>query len=139
MKSVLRVIASLVVGCGAAVAIAAAGFAVLRAVWPEYAAAEPHKEYTLAMLFSRLTIGGLCTGGAAAVTTIVAGDNGRTAWWLGGLFVVVSLPSHLYYVWNDYPVWYHFLYLAYLVPIAGFSGRLWRAPVENYRVENVPA
>lgn len=126
MKRTLRLIAGLVVGCVSAVAIANAGFSVLRALWPAYAAAEPEKAYTLAMLFSRLTIGALCTAGAACVTTIIAGDNGRAAWWLGGIFVVISLPSHLYYVWKDYPVWYHFVYLSYLVPIAGLTARVLR-------------
>ena len=60
MKNTHRLIAGLVVGCVSAVAIASAGFSVLRALWPEYAAAEPEKAYTLAMLFSRLSIGAPC-------------------------------------------------------------------------------
>ena len=106
MKSVLRFVASLVAGCVIAIAIAAAGTAVARTLWPAYAAAEPDKHYTLEMLLSRLAVGALCTAGAACVTMIVARDKGRAAWWLGALFVVISLPYHLYpgYVWNDYPV-----------------------------------
>src|SRR5262245_6345357 len=115
MTATNRLIAGLVAGCVSAVAIASVGFAVLRALWPEYAAAEPEKAYTLAMLFSRLTIGALCAAGAACVTTLIAGDDGRAAWWLGGLFVVISLPSHLHYSWAHYPVWYHLAYLLYLV------------------------
>lgn len=100
-----------------------------RAFWPEYAAAEPHKHYTLTMLLARLAVAALCAAVAACGTTAVAGDNGRAAWWLGGLFVVVSLPNHLYpgYVWNDYPAWYHLVYLSYLVPVAGLSARLFRS------------
>lgn len=136
MKDTYRLIAGLVVGCVSAVAIAKVGFSVLRALWPAYALAEPVKAYTLAMLFSRLSIGAACTAGAARVTTAVAGDNARAAWWLGGLFVVISLPSHLYYVWQDYPAWYHFIYLSYLVPIAGFTPRLFRASTKELRVED---
>ena len=124
---VLRLIAGLLVGCVTAVAIAGAGFWVLRSAWPEYAPAEPEKVFTLGMLFARLSIAALCIAGAACVTTIVAGDSGRAAWWLGGVFVLVSLPSHLYYVWDDYPAWYHFVYLLSLIPIAGYSARLFRA------------
>jgi hypothetical protein len=122
-----RLIAGLVVGCLTAVALAGACFWVLRISWPEYAAAEPEKAYTLGMLFARLGIAAFLTVGAAWMATVVAGDNGRAAWCLGGFFVLVSLPSHLYYVWDDYPVWYHALYLAYLVPVAGYSARLFRA------------
>jgi hypothetical protein len=76
------------------------------------------------MLAARLTVGMVCTSGAACVTTIVARDKGTASWWLGGLFLAVSLPIHLYRVWADYPAWYHILYLAYLVPIAGLTGRV---------------
>ena len=43
---------------------------------------------------------------------------------VGGIFLLISLPPHLYTVWDEYPAWYHFVYLLSLVPIAGFSGRL---------------
>jgi hypothetical protein len=97
-----------------------------RRVWPEYAAAEPTKAYSLVMLISRLSAGALCTACAAVVTTMVARDRGQAAWWLGVLFLAVSLPSHLFQVWADYPAWYHVVYLSYLVPIAGLIGRVAR-------------
>ena len=139
MNSTLRLIVGLVVGCVTAVAIAKVGFSALRALWPEYAAAEPERAYSLTMLALRLSIGALCVAGATAVTTIVVGDDGRAAWWLGGLFVVISLPSHLYYVWKDYPVWYHFAYLSYLVPIAGLTGRVVRTQSRSYWLKDVAA
>jgi hypothetical protein len=133
MKARLHFVASLLIGCIVAIAIARTGVVLARALWPAYAAAEPHKDYTLAMLASRLAVGAVSTAGAAWVATIIARDNGRAAWWLGGLFLALSLPDHLYLVWNDYPVWYHFVFLAYLVPVAGLTGRavgpslhLWR-------------
>ena len=128
MKGVLRFILSLTLGCVMAVASAGAGGVAARALWPEYAAAEPHKHYTLTMLFARLAVGALSAAVAACGATAVAGDKGRAGWWLGGLFVVISLPGHLYpgYVWNDYPVWYHLVYLSYLVPVTGLTARLFR-------------
>lgn len=127
MKGMARRIAALLAGCAGAVAIAAVAFGALRALWPEYLAAEPTRAYTLAMMFARLGIAALCTAGAAVVATIVAGDDGTIAWWLGGFFVLISLPSHLHYVWDAYPAWYHFTYLAGLIPIAGFSARAFRS------------
>lgn len=41
MKGMTRRIAALLAGCAGAVAIAAVAFGVLRALWPEYGAAEP--------------------------------------------------------------------------------------------------
>lgn len=133
MKGTLRTLAGLIAGCVSAVAIAAIGFSVLRVAWPEYAAAEPTKAYTLAMQIARLSIAALCTAGAACVTTLVTGDDGRAAWWLGLLFVVVSLPSHLHSVWDDYPAWYHFVYLGSLIPVAGFSARAFLAATGRRR------
>lgn len=110
----------------AAIAFALVATLIARILWPGYAAAEPEKTYTVAMLWTRLAIGALCTAAAACVTTIIARDKGRAAWWLGGFFLAVSLPDHFYhigYVWADYPAWYHFIYLSYLAPIAGLTGR----------------
>ena len=119
-----RRIAGMLVGCVTALALALTGTLVARTLWPAYAAAEPEKTYTFAMLVSRLTVGALCTAGAACVATIIARDTGKAAWWLGGIFLAISLPIHLYLLWTDYPVWYHVVYLAYLVPIAGLTGRV---------------
>ncbi|MES2058192.1 MAG: hypothetical protein V4564_19810 [Pseudomonadota bacterium] len=124
MKITLRLCVGLVAGCITAVALALAATFVARTLWPDYAAAEPEKAYSVAMLLSRLAAGAFCTAGAACVTTIIAGDNGKAASWLGGVFLAVSLPIHLCRVWADYPVWYHLLYLSYLVPVAGLTGRV---------------
>ena len=127
MNRAVRWVASLVVGCLVAIAVARGAFAALRSTWPDYAAAEPTKAYTLAMMFSRLGIGALCTAGAACAATLVAADDGRIGWWVGALFLALSAPVHLHTVWNDYPAWYHFVYLGYLIPIAGLSARALRA------------
>ena len=60
----------------------------------------------------------------SAVATVVAGDK-RFAWIAGGLILALSIPSHLYpgYVWDDYPAWYHIVYLLSILPIAVFAGR----------------
>jgi hypothetical protein len=61
------------------------------------------------------------------VATLVASDRGEAAWCLGALLLALSLPVHLHWEWADFPVWYHVLYLSYLVPVAGLAGRLVRA------------
>jgi hypothetical protein len=116
-------IAGLLVGFACAAAIASLAFTALPSAWPEYAAAVPAKAFTLQMLWSRLGVAAFLTVASAAAAVLVAGDR-RAAWALGSLFVLVSLPSHLYYVWADYPVWYHAVYLLSLVPLAWLGGRL---------------
>lgn len=128
----------MVVGFVAWIAVGGAGFLFLRTAWSDYARAEPTKSYTLLMLFSRLAVGVVCTMTAGAVSAMVA-KSSRAAWWLGSVLVVISAPIHLpihlwsgLSVWDNYPTWYHFVYLLYLVPIAGLTVRVFRASTKNY-------
>ena len=107
-----------------AIAMALTATILARRLWPEYAAAEPSRAYSVGMLVMRLAVGALCTTGAAAVTTLVARDQGQAAWWLGAIALALSLPDHLVRVWAGYPVWYHGVYLASLVPVAGLTGQM---------------
>ncbi|MEG3143446.1 hypothetical protein U1839_02155 [Sphingomonas sp. RT2P30] len=128
MTFTVRQGAALAAGGATALAIALAATLAARGLWPAYAAAEPHKTYSVVMFVARLAIGALGTGVAAGVATRVAGDAGKAAWWLGGFFLALSLPLHLYVLWADYPAWYHLIYLSYLVPIAGLAGRIMARP-----------
>jgi hypothetical protein len=131
MQRPVRLVLSVVAGGLTAVAMAIAATMLTRSLWPAYVAAEPTKAYSLAMLIARLAVGACCAAGAAAVTTMVARDRRQVAWWLGACFLLVSLPDHLVYVWADYPAWYHIVYLAYLVPVAGLVGRCMSSYVEG--------
>lgn len=118
----LRLVAGLVLGWAASWAIMALGVFVLRSLWPAYVLAEPEKAFSLGMLFARLSIFAALIAGAAGVATLVAGDR-RAAWIAGGMILLVSLPPHLYYLWDEYPAWYHFVYLLSILPIAAYTGR----------------
>ena len=104
-------------------AVALAGFAALRHLWPAYAVVEPHRAYTLPMSLSRLTLGVVGAASAGAVATLIARDTGRAAWWLGGQFLALSLAIHIR-EWALYPVWYHLVYLTTLAPVTGLGGKL---------------
>lgn len=112
----------LVAGSVTAVAMASVAVFLVRRLWPAYAAAEPTKHYSLAMLVARLSAGALCAAGASVVATRIARDSAAIGWWLGAMFLAVSLPHHVWVVWADYPWWYHMVYLSYLVPVAGLVG-----------------
>ncbi len=124
---VLRFVAGLALGWATSWAILTGGFSLLRVVWPDYALAEPEKAFTLTMLFARLAIFTAMIAATSAVAALVAGER-RVAWIAGGLILALSIPPHLYpgYVWEDYPAWYHFVYLLSILPIAVYSGRLVR-------------
>jgi hypothetical protein len=122
MTTGLRRAAALIAGSVTAVAIGLVATLLARQLWPAYAHAEPTKHYSLAMLITRLLAGALCTAVASYVATRVANDSAVIGWWLGGVFLAVSLPNHVWFVRADYPSWYHFVYLSYLMPVAGCIG-----------------
>jgi hypothetical protein len=122
MTTSMRRAAALVAGSVTAVAIGVVAVLLARQLWPAYAAAEPTKQYSSAMLITRLLAGALCSASASFVATRIANDSAVIGWWLGGLFLAVSLPNHVWFVWADYPAWYHLVYLSYLLPVAGFIG-----------------
>ena len=121
---VLRMLGALVLGWITSRLVLAGAFAMLRAVWPEYADAAPERAYTLAMLLVRLVVFSAMIAATSAVATLVAGDR-RFAWVTGGLILAISIPPHALpgEVWDAYPVWYHLTYLASILPIAVVAGR----------------
>jgi hypothetical protein len=128
MKRNARLFVGILIGCAAGVVLGQLGLFLFRKFWPAYLAVDPLKLYTTAMLLSRLTVGALSAACAGYVTTLIAADNGKAAWWLGWFYFLFSLPIHLFFLWNDFPIWYHIVYLAYLVPLTGLAGRAGRKP-----------
>lgn len=97
------------------------GLYLLRACWPEYAIASKDKSYNFEMLLSRLLIGILASVFAGVITTKIANDEGRSAWYVGAIVFSVAAYIHFFRVWTDYPTWYHFAYLLPIIPIAGLT------------------
>ena len=88
----------------------------LRLTWVDYAAAEKPMTFTLAMLAARLgtgAIASLCAGFAAAW---IANGSGAPVKVLAALLLLLFLPVH-YGLWDRFPVWYHVVFLASLVPL----------------------
>lgn len=121
--AIARVLAGLLLGWATSWVVLHGGFTLLRAAWPDYAAADPDRAYTLAMLLVRLVIFSTMIAATSAVATLAAGDK-RMAWFAGLVVLAVSIPPHLYpgTVWEEYPAWYHIVYLLSIVPIAVAGG-----------------
>jgi hypothetical protein len=118
-----RTVLAIVAGFIAWFCIGAVGFALMRAVWPEYVRAEPEMAFTLPMQLARLTVGVACSVGGGWLAAVVAKGDSTPAWWLGVLLLVIFIPIH-YSLWNRFPVWYHLTFLLTLAPIVGYSSRL---------------
>ena len=131
IKQLSRLAPGVLIGFAVWVTVAGFGFLLLRTAWPSYAAAEPTKSYTLAMLFSRLLVGVVCTLAAGAVAALVAKGSRAACLSLGIVLLLLSAPVHLpiefglhLSVWADYPAWYHFTYLLPLIPLTVLGGML---------------
>jgi hypothetical protein len=122
-----RKIAAIVAGLLLWVALGSLLILALRLAWPAYEAVHVTKTFTLPMLLTRLTIGALASLAMGATVRRIAGPGGRAVLACGVLFLLLNLPIHLLPpVWNQYPGWYHLIYLGYLVPLTLLGGRLAR-------------
>jgi hypothetical protein len=107
-------------GLAAWLAVGSAGLLALRTTWAAYAAVEPFKAYSPAMLWARLGVACIACAAAGVTASRAAGVRGAIA--AGTLLVVLSLPIHLIEVWAEYPAWYHVTYLLLLIPVTGLAG-----------------
>jgi hypothetical protein len=120
-----RKVASVLVGLVAWICVATAVNLALRFSWPDYAAAEPTMTFTLGMQVARLLMGAfasLCAGFAAAA---IARGSGTPVMALAVLLLLLFIPAH-YALWDRFPVWYHIVFLASLMPVT-LLGAAWKA------------
>ncbi len=96
-----------------------------RATWPAYALAFPTRAYTLDMLLARQAAGMLCTLAAGAAAAWVGRGAKQMVLLTGLVMLGIAVVWHIR-IWDQYPVWYHLLLFAYLVPLTLLGGRLVR-------------
>jgi hypothetical protein len=118
MRTILAIVVAVV---AFALAATVCGW-LLRLAWPDYAAAEPAFGFTLAMQIARLAIGAVSTIAAGAVAGVIAKRPRPAAVAAGIVLVAIFVPVHVM-VWDKFPIWYHLVFLASLVPLAMLGAR----------------
>ena len=118
-------VAAIMAGLAAWVSIISIGSWAALHGWPAYAAAAPTHSYTMAKLLTRQIVGAIATLAAGALAARIATAGSRAALFTGAVLLLVSVPWHIR-IWPQYPVWYHLLYLGYLLPMAILGGRMAR-------------
>lgn len=88
--------------------------------WPAYAAAEPKHQFTLGMMAARLGMGAAATVAAGWVTHRIAPGSRHSALGLGLLLLLFFIPVHVW-LFKAFPLWYHLVFLASLVPLSMLS------------------
>ena len=81
----------------------------------DFAANQASMPFTLEMMIARLLLGALATVVAGATCAWITRPGTRASWILGIVLVVFFVPVHVG-LWQRFPVWYHLVFLAALLP-----------------------
>jgi hypothetical protein len=119
----LRKIGAILAGLAAFAALELIAGQIAKAIWPAYAMAFPTRAYTLDMLLARQSVGMLCALTAGASAAWIDRGAKQTVLMTGILMLLIALVWHIR-IWDQYPVWYHLLLFAYLIPLTLLGGQL---------------
>ena len=112
----LRIAGGIVGGVIAWFVVATIGNLAIRLSWPEYVAVEKAMDFSLAMLLTRLVLGGLCSLAAGATAAWIGRGHGAVVKGAGMLLTLLFIPVH-YSLWDKFPLWYHAAFLISLFPL----------------------
>ena len=96
---------------------------LLRVSWPGYAESEVSLTFTFGMLLARLVLGVLSSICAGFVVAWITKGYGIATKVLGIVLIVIFIPVH-YGLWDKFPLWYHLIFLASLLPLTLLGARL---------------
>ena len=134
MSKAIRAIGTLVAGVLAWKVVVELISLLGRLVWPAYAAVETQRVFSLDMLASRLAVGALATLVFGVVVALVARGEKQTIGLIVGVWLLYSMVDH-YLVWDQFPVWYHIFYLAYIAPLALLGAKLIKPKIDHANIE----
>jgi len=123
----LRLFGGVVVGIVAWIVIVTVLNLGLRYGLPGYAAVEKAMNFTLAMMFARLSISAVSSLVSGYVAAL-ASKGGWAPWIAGTLLLALFLPEH-YSIWSRFPIWYHLTFLISLPLLSVVGGGFWRPQV----------
>jgi hypothetical protein len=118
-----RDIRAVVAGVASWWLVAAVGYWLLTASWPDYALAEPTADFTPAMLFARLFVAFVCSIAAGAACGVIAGPDSVAPGVVAGIMLILLVPIQ-YAVWDDFPTTYNLVFLGMLVPLIWRNAKL---------------
>jgi uncharacterized membrane protein len=118
-----RDIGAVVAGVAGWWLVAAVGYWLLSASWPEYALAEPGADFTSAMLVARLFVAFICSMAAGFACGVIAGPESIAPAVVAGIMLILLVPIQ-YAVWDDFPTAYNLIFLGMLVPLIWRNAKL---------------
>lgn len=76
------------------------------------------------IMLIRLAISIVATLMSAFLAVVIAGENRRTPMALGILLLIVGIGFQVGLLWKIMPIWFHLIFLALLIPMSIFGGKL---------------
>lgn len=121
----LRSVLAVVVGFAAWSALWLGGDVAVRGAWPEaYPANFPETPMTATMpLAATLALSVLCSLAAGWLAAALGRRRAGAVWALALLLLAFGIAVQIS-TWSALPLWYHLPFLALLVPVCVFGGRL---------------
>src|SRR4029077_19968842 len=104
-------------------AAATLGNLLVRALIPNYHAAEALMAFTLPMLLARLAVGAFSSVVAGFACSFIAVPARKAVYVLALIMLVFFLPVH-YRLLAKFPLWYHLVFLGTLAPLIILGGTL---------------
>jgi hypothetical protein len=117
----LRQIGGALAGIVAWIALVIALNAILRRLWPDYAAVEKTMAFTAPMMIARLSMSGVSSLLSGAIAAVLGRDRFKPALAAGIVLLLFFIPVH-YSLWSKFPVWYHLTFLTSLVILSVAGG-----------------
>jgi len=120
MEDRRRFLLSLLAGLAGVQFVMAVASIIARVFWPGYALAAGNRAFTLTMLIARLSVGAFAVLFGSLMAARTSPRALLSSVGTGSLVLTVSVPWHVH-IWSAYPLWYHAVYLGYILP-AAFMG-----------------
>ena len=93
-------------------------------IWlPGYVHVEHALQFTFTMKIARLLMAAVTSLIAGAVVRLVAPASALAPWIVGGLLLLLFIPSHVQ-LWTRFPIWYHASFLLPLAPLVALGARM---------------
>jgi hypothetical protein len=116
MARPVKIVLGVLIGFVAWFAVATLGNLLIRALIPGYEAAEPAMSFTLSMQLARLVLGAASSIVAGLACALMTRADLGAVKAFAAVLLLFFLAVHVS-LWNEFPWWYHALFLLSLLPL----------------------
>ena len=116
MPKSIKIVLAVLIGFVVWIVVATGANLLIRALLPGYADAELAARFTLPMLLARLAVGAVSSLAAGVACALFARTISAAVKAFAVALVLLFVPVH-YWLWAQFPLWYHTVFLVSLAPL----------------------